>query len=75
MEVVMQIFQSLGFPVACVVCLAYYIHIQNKQYRDDVKNLTDKYERAIDKFSRAIDKNTQVLTVLEERISGKGNKE
>lgn len=72
MEVIVQLFQSLGFPVACVVCLAYYVHKQTTQYRDDVKTLTEKYEKAIDKFSKAIEKNTQVLMALEAKLTGKG---
>lgn len=69
MDVVINIIQTMGFPIAACVFLGYYIKTQNAQYREDVKNLTDKYEAAIDKFSKSIDKNTDVLTRLEARLN------
>lgn len=72
MDIMLQVVQTVGFPVACCIFLGYYIKRQNEVYREDVKTITDKYEKAIDKFSHSIDKNTQVLTALEIRLTGKG---
>lgn len=68
MDVILNVIQSVGFPIACCVFLGYYMKTQNDEYRDDVKNITEKYERAIEKFSKSIDKNTQVLTSLESKL-------
>ena len=75
MEIVLQIVQTVGFPIACCLFLGYYIKQQNSEYREDVKNITEKYEKAIEKFSKSIDKNTQVLTSLESKLGVKGSEE
>lgn len=69
MDVVINLIQTMGFPIAACVFLGYYIKTQNAQYREDVKQLTEKYEAAIDKFSRSIDKNTEVLNRLEAKLN------
>lgn len=71
MDIILQIIQTVGFPIACCIFLGYYIKTQNNEYREDVKALTDKYERAIDKFSKSIDKNTQILTALDAKLGSK----
>lgn len=71
MDLMLQIIQTVGFPIACCVFMGYYIKTQNNEYREDVKALTDKYERAIDKFSKSIDKNTQILTALDAKLGSK----
>lgn len=71
MELVMNIIQTVGFPIACCVFLGYYIKKQSDEYRQDVQVITDKYEKAIDKFSRSIDRNTAILTALESKLDGK----
>lgn len=71
MEVVLQIIQTVGFPIACCVFLGFFIKKQNDEYREDVKAITDKYEVSIDKFSKAIDRNTRILTALEAKIGVK----
>ena len=69
MDVVINLIQTIGFPIAACVFLGYYIKTQNAQYREDVKVLTEKYEAAIDKFSKSIDKNTEVLNRLEAKLN------
>lgn len=71
MDLILQIIQTVGFPIACCIFLGYYIKAQNNEYREDVKALTDKYERAIDKFSKSIDKNTQILTALDAKLGSR----
>ena len=69
MDVVINLIQTIGFPIAACVFLGYYIKTQNSQYREDVQTLTEKYEAAIDKFSKSIDKNTEVLNRLEAKLN------
>lgn len=69
MDVVINLIQTMGFPIAACVFLGYYIKTQNAQYREDVKTLTEKYEAAIEKFSNSIDKNTEVLNRLEVKLN------
>ena len=74
MDVVLQIIQTVGFPVACCVFLGYFIKKQNDEYREDVRTITEKYEGAIEKFSKSIDKNTLVLTSLEAKLNNNNAK-
>lgn len=68
MDVVLQIIQTVGFPIACCVFMGFFIRKQNDEYREDVKTITEKYDASIEKFSKAIDRNTIILTALEAKI-------
>lgn len=68
MEVFLEIIKTVGFPIACCVFLGWYLKTQTDQYREDVKGITEKYEKAIEKFSKSIDKNTTVLNSLEAKL-------
>lgn len=65
---VLNVIQSVGFPIACCVFLGYFIKTQNAQYREDVKEITEKYEKAVKEFSKSLDNNTQVLTRIEAKL-------
>lgn len=76
---VLNVIQSVGFPIACCVFLGYFIKTQNTQYREDVKEMTEKhenavkeitekYENAVREFSKSLDSNTQVLTRIEAKL-------
>lgn len=65
---VLNVIQSVGFPIACCVFLGYFIKTQNAQYREDVKEITEKYEKAVKEFSKSLDSNTQVLTRIEAKL-------
>ena len=65
---VLNVIQSVGFPIACCVFLGYFIKTQNAQYREDVKEITEKYENAVREFSKSLDSNTQVLTRIEAKL-------
>lgn len=69
MDVVLQIIQTIGFPIAACLFLGLFIKKQNDEYREDVKNITEKYDTAIEKFSMSIDQNTKVLTSLEAKLT------
>lgn len=75
MDIVLQIIQTVGFPIACCVFMGYFIRKQNDEYREDVKTITEKYENAINRFGDCIDKNTLVLTSLEAKLSTKEKEE
>ena len=65
---ILNVIQSVGFPIACCVFLGYFIKTQNAQYREDVKEITEKYEKAVKEFSKSLDSNTQVLTRIEAKL-------
>lgn len=62
-----QMINSLGFPVACVVGLAYYFIQKDKSSREDINKIIDNlrednkldrelYRDTIDKFDNKLDK-------------------
>ena len=62
-----QMINSLGFPVACVVGLAYYFIQKDKSSREDINKIIDNlrednkldrelYRDTIDKFDSKLDK-------------------
>ena len=55
---VVEIIQTLGFPIACVIGLGYY-----------VKELTNEHKNEVKELSKAIDNNTLIITKLYERFT------
>ena len=62
-----QMITNLGFPIACVVGLAYYFVQKDKASREDINNIIsnlrednkmdrDVYKETIDKFDSKLDK-------------------
>ena len=62
-----QVINNLGFPVACVVGLAYYFVQKDKSSREDINKIIDNlrednkldrelYRDTIDKFDSKLDK-------------------
>ena len=62
-----QMINSLGFPIACVVRLAYYFVQKDKSSREDINKIIDNlrednkldrelYRDTIDKFDSKLDK-------------------
>ena len=54
---IMQVLQSFGFPCACLVALGWYVKHITDQFREDVKQMVDSYN-----------KNTLVLQKLCDKI-------
>ena len=69
-EIILQVIQTVGFPIACCVFLGYFIKKQSDEYREDVKKITEDYNEAIKEFRKTIDKNTLVLTGIEKKLEG-----
>lgn len=56
MEIV-EVISNVGFPIACVIALAYYVREINTQHKTEVDNLRT-----------AIENNTLVITKLIDRL-------
>ena len=69
-EIILQVIQTVGFPIACCVFLGYFIKKQSDEYREDVKKITEDYNEALKEFRKTIDKNTLVLTGIEKKLEG-----
>lgn len=69
MDVALQIIQTIGFPIAACIFMGYFVKKQNDQYREDLKEMMNKYDVSIEKFGVSIDENTKVLAMIEAKIS------
>ena len=70
---------NLGFPIACVVGLAYYFVQKDKASREDINKIIDNlrednkldrelYRDTIDKFAIALESNNNRLESIEDDI-------
>lgn len=66
---VIEIIGTLGFPIFCCVALGWYVYTTNKQNREDIKELNNKYSDGYEKFTTALNNNTIALNNLAERIN------
>lgn len=60
MNEVIQLVNTVGFPIAGCIALCYYI-----------KYLTDQHTKEIDSLRKVIDDNTKIVTKLYEIINNK----
>ena len=60
MDTVVQIINNVGFPIACVLGMAWYIREQQKTHKEEVKEL-----------SNAVSNNTLVLQKLVDLLDRK----
>ena len=60
MDAIVQIINTVGFPIACVVGMAWYIREQQKTHKEEVKELAS-----------AVSNNTLVLQKLVDLLDRK----
>lgn len=60
---------SVGFPVACLIGMGWFIVWKEKTYNDTIKEVNTKNTETMNKMSEALNNNTnvmhQILTVLQ----------
>lgn len=68
-EIVTMI-NTIGFPIACVVALAYYVREITKEHKEEVKNLSDSFASVVNEIK---DLSYEVKTLLEEERKDRKN--
>ena len=65
-----QMINNLGFPIACVVGLAYYFVQKDKASREDINKIIDnlREDNKLDKFAIALENNNSELSVIKDDI-------
>ena len=78
METWVQLIGSLGFPIVACVCMALYVKDQNKNNREDVKELNAEHSKEMmmfkDEIKEALNNNTIALNKLCEKLERKEEK-
>lgn len=68
-NLLIQLISGLGFPIFCSCALGWYVFQTNKQNREDIKELNNKYSEGYKEFTSALNNNTIALNNLAERIN------
>lgn len=64
MEVLTNLLQNFGFPIACVAACFYWIMKQDANYRQDIKEMRQSHDAAMASVSSALNGNTQAIGKL-----------
>lgn len=63
---------SLGFPIVACIGMAIFFREVNKNYREDIKELSTNHRNEMDKVTEAINNNTIVIQKLLDRFDKDG---
>lgn len=61
-DTIMQAIGTLGFPIVCAAALFWYVVKIGREHKEEISRLSD-----------AINNNTNVITQLMERLTGRGD--
>lgn len=64
MEITTELISNFGFPIACVVFLAWYVYRLQEQHRIELKEIMNQHKDEADKMTEAINSNTLVIQSL-----------
>ena len=67
-----SIIQTVGFPIACVIALGYYLYTINKQMRDENATREERLYRIIDQQSEHMSALKTSIDTLNDTIKEKG---
>lgn len=56
-----ELVQNVGFPVACVACLAVYIKDLTKTHKEEISKLTEKLGKQTLTIQKLVDKIDELL--------------
>lgn len=54
MQDIINMIVNVGFPIVATVCLGYYVKQLHNNYRQDIKEMSDKHEKEVDGLTQAI---------------------
>lgn len=58
---IVELIQNVGFPIACVACLAWYVKSLTDAHKEEVKELTDKINKQTLTIQKLVDKLDELL--------------
>lgn len=69
---IVTMINSIGFPIACVIALAYYVREITKEHKEEVKNLSDSFTAVVNEVKEL---SFNVKSLLEEERREKNENE
>jgi len=70
MNDIIQIIQTVGFPISACVGMAFYVKYITDKNDAKIENLEKTHGEAMEKITKALNNNTIALTKLTERLGG-----
>ena len=67
---ILNIIQSIGFPAACVIGMAWYVKYITDQHRDDRNSADHRHKEEIAEVTKALNNNTLAIQRLTDFIVG-----
>ena len=78
---IVDIITSVGFPIACCIALCWYIVVQTKEFREEIKRMRDEqnaemrevrrdHQQEIRDLKKSIDRNSDLLSQLLVKLGG-----
>jgi len=55
---------NVGFPIACVIGLAWYVKYVTDKHEKEINNLRESFEKTNTELKNALDNNTRALTEI-----------
>lgn len=74
-NVIITMIGSLGFPIVACIGMAIFFREVNKNYREDIKELSSNHKNEMDKVTEAINNNTIVVQKLIDKLDKEGDAE
>lgn len=68
MESIVQIVESVGFPIATTIATGVFIYKTQQQSREDYNKREERMFEQLDKFGDSMDKFNETLIKIDERL-------
>lgn len=65
---IINVINTVGFPIACVVAMAGYCKYLTDNYRSDIKEAELRHKEEMDKIVESVNNNTLAITALCEQL-------
>ena len=71
---IVQIISNVGFPIACVIGLGWYVKYITDKHEKEIKELRESQEKANAENRQALENNTRAIQELVFYLKGSDNK-
>lgn len=68
---ILNVINTVGFPIACVVAMAFYCKYLTDNYRSDIKESESRHKAEMDKIVESVNNNTLAIQALCQKLTAK----
>ena len=70
MNEVLQIINTVGFPIAMCIFLCWYVKDTTDKNRNEIEKINEEHRQEVKEITKALENNTLALSKLCEKIEG-----